>query len=322
MKNLKRFLCVILAICACFSIGLGINAMSKNAKAASSSFSDTFDYVGFQSDTLNKSLWSSGDVTRPTGPAPTITSGVVKFSTQQNLQFNWQTLATYSSTTTYTFEFDFKVTNSGNGATWSDAACTRALYVSFGGYYNQIEIPMSDGRIRAGDTYQTVAESVYLNVNLHAKLELLGTKCTTTITNGTTTVITGSRTNSVYASTTDVYMPYLGIRCEDGAVDIDNFSFTNGSVKYVEDFSNVPTQGDITSISLWTKGDYKRPNGAAPSIDGGLAKFTTQQCMELNWKNSQTTIQAKPTLLSLTLRLQTLEMGQFGVLRIVLVHYS
>jgi hypothetical protein len=184
----------------------------------------------------------------------------------------------------YTFEFDFKVTNKGDGTVWDDpnGDCTRAIYVGFGGYYNQIEIPMKDGRIRAGNTYQTPsADSVYLNVNLHAKIVLLGTTCTTTITNGSTTVITGSRTRNDFANTSDKYMPYLGIRCEDGAVEVDNFSFSNGTVYYTEDFSNVPTAGDITSIALWTKGDYMRPTGDAPTVDGGVAKFITKQNMEL-----------------------------------------
>ena len=57
MKVFKKILSGILFVCLCFSVGFGINAFSTKAKAASDSFVDTFDYDGYQSDTLNDTLW-------------------------------------------------------------------------------------------------------------------------------------------------------------------------------------------------------------------------------------------------------------------------
>jgi len=174
----------------------------------------------------SEGIWTKGDMLRPSGNAPTVENGVVYLKTMENMEFHWQKITAYDSSKAYTFEFDFKVTNAGNGTTWQADACTRALFVSFGGWYNQIEMPMPDGRIRAGDTYATFGESVYVNAKLHAKVVLEGNMVSSFVFDESgNCVIFGSRTNTAYGSGTDTYMPHFALRCEDGAVEIDNFQF-------------------------------------------------------------------------------------------------
>ncbi len=170
--------------------------------------------------------WRKADMMRPSGSAPALENGKLVFETKENAEFNWYELTTHRADKAYTFEFDFKVTNVGTGYEWSAAACSRALYVSFGGWWTFMEIPVSDGRLRVGDTYQNFDAKVFENKNLHAKLVLEGgtVYCYLYDEEGKC-FISGSRTNSAFASGQDQYVPHFALRCEDGAVEIDNFKF-------------------------------------------------------------------------------------------------
>ena len=166
---------------------------------------------------------------------PTVENGLLKLDTRDSVTFNWKRLLaknglTYNSSVSYTFEFDARVTNSGtlvNGTWDSNAAHTGILYVALGGWFDQIRINTNQGKVYAGgSSTATYSEATYLNEWIHVSLVLNGANATSTITDANGNVLaSGTRTNNDYTSTTSDHMLAIAIRCEDGAIDIDNFKF-------------------------------------------------------------------------------------------------
>lgn len=222
-----------------------------------------------------------------TGTAPKVENGVAKMVTGNSIKFDWTKLidkSAYNANTEYIYEFDFKVTNEGNG-TGNSSGMTRALYVAPGGYYNQIEFITGNSNIRTGESYKTYDSATMFNTTLHAKLVWKGTTITSTITREDGTVVnTGSRTSANYAkATTDKYMTSLVLRCEDGGVDISNFTFTAGNVFYAPIvFKN---SGMITS-GAWSAevptGSNKNTGNPA-TVQDGKAKLSSGDSIQFYW---------------------------------------
>lgn len=189
---------------------------------------------------LSQGVWSAEDYDsskKIAGTFPEVKEGAMYLTDGNAAQFNWTKLTEageYNSSNTYTFEFDMMVTDSGDGSTMTSSntpRSTRVLYVAPGGWFDQVEINNKDGKIRTGDSSVVASydESVFLNKNVHVSLVWKGTKITSTITDSEGTVLlTGSRTSSNYTNISGQYgaMQKLVLRCEDGAVTIDNFKFT------------------------------------------------------------------------------------------------
>src|SRR5690606_10585216 len=104
-------------------------------------------------------------------------------------------------------------------------------------------------------------------------LEWTGTTITSTITDAAENILaSGSRTNASYTPS-DIHMQDLVLRCEDGAVEIDNFTFTDGTTNYIQRF------GDVLSGSVWdienesNKYDgRKKADATAPKFEDGVIK--------------------------------------------------
>jgi len=196
----------------------------------------------FESDDSASCMASSGAWSletfrvEPDSKAPELAEGVVKLTTGTSIQFDWYNLMerTYDPDQTYTFAFDFKLTDEGSGATWGGPYMTRALYVGSGGWYNHIELLCTTQpytSVRAGDSYMPYEQSLYLNQTIHAKLVWKGNTITTTLCDADgNLLLTGYRINTSFTNMSVEHsaMTSLALRCEDGAVEIDNFTFSIG----------------------------------------------------------------------------------------------
>ena len=181
-------------------------------------------------------LWGSETYKHNVLGAPAIENGTLKLKTKDSIRFNWTEfdgVGTYSADETYTFEFDVKLTDLGTDEKWDTTAITRTLYVSMGGYYNQVELYNNNGKIKTGDTAHDYDENTYFNKPLHVEVVYKGDTITSSIyAEDGTLLASGFRTNADY---TDMehrsgVMTYLIFRCEDGACEIDNFKFTVGTL--------------------------------------------------------------------------------------------
>lgn len=225
-RILAAIICVLMLL---QSLGLGSLGLSVSAASSAVSFEDNFNYDSFN-EMKNTGVWDIERVEKIDATAPKLENGVMKMNTKDSVQFMWTEVdgVSYSEKTSYVFEFDVKVTDSGSGTRWENEHHTRVLYVAFGGYYNQIELNNKDSKVRAGDTYVAYSSSDYMNKTVHAKVELCGDKITSTITDASGNVmLTGSRSSSNYKnmSAQNEAMTSFVLRCEDGAAEISNFKF-------------------------------------------------------------------------------------------------
>lgn len=168
-----------------------------------------------------------------TGTAPAFVNGVLKFDDKDSVEFLWTKLTEYSTEKIYTFEFDVKVTDLGDGSNMGVVEQSRVLYVAPGGYYNQLQLYSKDGKIIAGETSIAFDSAVHLNKNLHVKMTYEGSTITTSLYDeNNKLIVTGSRTNGAYTNMTDrnSTMARFVLRCEDGSCEIDNFVFSEKEV--------------------------------------------------------------------------------------------
>ena len=178
-------------------------------------------------------LWGIESKEKKDATIPVLSNGAVKLTSYNSIKFDWtgvEGVGTYDPTNIYTFAFDFTVTDDGDGSEWgAGSGCSRALYVAPGGWYNQLEIPDKNSRVRAGETYIAYDAATMENTRYRAQIVWEGSVISTTVTDAQGNVlVSGSRTNTAYADieARSGAMTYLVFRCEDGTVEIDNFAFT------------------------------------------------------------------------------------------------
>ncbi len=176
-------------------------------------------------------IWGIEDVQKTDATAPTLSNGVLKFGEKNSVRFNWTNVGgagDFDQASTYVFKFDAKVTDKGDGSTWGGSSNTRALYVAFGGWYNVIEIPTSSDTVKIGSNTATFTDATYLNKTLHVEIRWTGNDIAAKITDDSgNQLISGDRNSTSFTDMTaeNAAMTYLVLRCEDGAVEIDNFEF-------------------------------------------------------------------------------------------------
>ncbi len=237
MKSTKKRFSKIVSLMLCAFMLLqvtaigGLDMLVKAEDAAkyitaAEAFDTSFDQM------KASGLWAVESKEKTDATAPEISEGAMKMDSKDSVKFNWANVAgigKYDAKKEYTFEFDIKVTNAGNGFTWNSNYHTRILYVGFGGWFNQIEIKDASDSVRVGDDYNLkYTDDAFMGKTVHAKLVLCGDKITSTLTDAEGNVLKSHyRTSSAYTNMTDREgaMTYLVLRCEDGAVEIDNFTF-------------------------------------------------------------------------------------------------
>ena len=232
MKKTNRIKVIALLVTVVMLLqALGTSAIITTSAATEplyeTKFNETFDTL------KTGDVWGVETKRNPSKASePTVADGVMKFDKKDSVKFTWTKVdgaGAYSSSNKYVFEFDVKITNSGEGFEWDNASYTRAMYVAFGGWYNQIEVNNKDGKFRVGDTYTDYSTSTFEGKTVHYKVLLEGETITSYAYNADGSLISsGSRTSASYTNMTSEYeaMTYLVIRCEDGEFELDNFSFT------------------------------------------------------------------------------------------------
>lgn len=215
----------------------GTATYSENFDNANNSVSESLN-AGNSSSAPVSGIWSAETVQRE-GTLPEASNGKLVFNTKDSLKFDWTkvpNVGEFSTANKYTFEFDTKITDKGNGNEWGGYHYTRALYVGFGGWFTLLNLPNKDGKaeIQGGDV-KAFDDSVFLNKDLHVTITWLAQTISTQVTDSTGTVIlSGSRSSDnfvkmnaweITTGITDSPMKYLVLRCEDGAIEVDNFKF-------------------------------------------------------------------------------------------------
>ena len=146
------------------------------------------------------------------------------------LSFDWtkvEGVKEYSVNHRYNFKYDMKVTDFGSEDNsvyqQNNSSYTRVLYNSFGGYYDLLSVYDKSGKIKTTSSNTTFDKNTYLDKVIHVEIEWFVENVTIKVTdqNGNL-IISGFRT----VQNDDKYTKKFSMRCEDGAVEMDNFEFS------------------------------------------------------------------------------------------------
>lgn len=284
-------------LCVALMLQLFVTPYTANwnmtAEAADSSepitYEDDFEYDDIER-LLASEQWDIESDRKKDATAPIIEDGVIKMTSKNSIQFNWESvpgIIAYDDTKTYTFEFDATMKSLGDDSSWGDGDHTRVLYVANGGWFTQVELYNSKKEIKAaGNNGILYDEAAHMNNKLHIKLEWSETTVKTTITNEAgKEIVTSSRTVSSYYHNTDgKYLKNLVLRCEDGAVEIDNFAFTDGTTNYIQSFGD-PLSSSVWDVELDETGVNKKKDATAPILEDGVIKMRSKNSIQFNWES-------------------------------------
>ena len=142
MKKTNRIKVIALLVTVVMLLqALGTSAIITTSAATEplyeTKFNETFDTL------KTGDVWGVETKRNPSKASePTVADGVMKFDKKDSVKFTWTKVdgaGAYSSSNKYVFEFDVKITNSGEGFEWDNASYTRAMYVAFGGWYTDAD---------------------------------------------------------------------------------------------------------------------------------------------------------------------------------------
>lgn len=307
---MKKILAVVFCLLICVQ-SLGLGSMPATANEAQVLFTDSFDYVDFGSSELydKSGVWEkeyatpkdNNDYGSVESSAPIAKNGVLNFAEGDGIRFNWQKLNGFSGfdkSKTYTVTFDFKVLDFGDDvprgqySTWN-----RELYFAVAGYYNQIECRSGNysGQIgiRAGDKTAALPlggwtndKSTYvLNKVYNCTFEWKPSEKTvvSTVACDGKVIAKGSRTDELYA-TVNKHTRFLVWRCEDGAIEIDNVTFGDGTNKYVQNFDFGTEEYTMTAGGVWGLEEVRKTDAKAPELKNGAVILKEQSSIRFNWQ--------------------------------------
>jgi len=309
---MKKFLATLLCLLVCVQ-AFGVGSISSNAEKAKEVFFDSFDYKRFGSPGLfgGANVWEreystpkdSGDKGSVESNAPTPSDGVLKFVEGDGIRFNWQKIDEFSkfdASKTYTITFDVKVTDFGDDQprgsvnTWN-----RELYFAVAGYYNQIEFRSGNcsGQIgiRAGDKTDSFPQggwtndkSTYsLNKTYHCTFEWKPSKkiVISTVAADGKTIAQGSRSDALYG-TVNQNTRFLVWRCEDGKMELDNVTFSDGENTYTQsfDFGNETDADTMTASGVWGLEDVRKTDSKAPGFNNGALLIKENSSVKFDWQ--------------------------------------
>ena len=209
-------------------------------------YNDDFHYFTYQ-DLNSLGIWETENSGYLSGPkAPSFSSLRLKLKDYQSVQFNWVDfiggVENYDPTKAYVFEIDAHITSLGDG---SGPAQKRALYVAFGGNYNQVGLAVGteanaekNTQVGDGPKHQYAYTG---NDTFRIRVALYGNSTYCSIVDANGTVLSGTRTQPYYTDiATDKIMQTMVYRCEDGEVYLDNFSFKVCRDVEIEGYGTVP----------------------------------------------------------------------------------
>jgi hypothetical protein len=307
---MKKILVMLFCLLICVQ-SLGLGYISASANEAQVLFTDSFDYVDFGSSELydKTNVWEkeyampkdNNDFGSVESSAPIAKNGVLNFAEGDGIRFNWQNLSGFSGfdkSKTYTVTFDFKVLDFGDDVPRGQySSWNRELYFAVAGYYNQIECRSGNysGQIgiRAGDKTAALPlggwtndKTTYvLNKTYNCTFEWKPSEKTviSTVACDGKVIAKGSRTDEVYA-TVNKYTRFLVWRCEDGAIELDNVTFGDGTNEYVQNFDFGTEEDTMTVGGVWGLEDVRKPDAKAPELKDGAVLLKEESSIRFNWQ--------------------------------------
>ena len=275
-KKLLSALLVIVMIIQTISI---CGTMASATTIDGVKYTDSFDYDIFD---RSKAIWTAEfKKSSPSScqkyydfAAPTANNGVIYFDKGDSAELQWTNIPNIKQSGTYTIKFDLNVTDFGDGKAFVPGKTNyiREFYVGIGGWLDQVYLQKDKeiyvGKTTTSDTSAYTLGTVYSfeivwdNVNGTVK---------STMKNGDTTILSGTRTSNDYKGIND-YTNSRVFRCEDGSVEISNFSFSDGTTTYAP--------SNCWSVETNIGSTY---TGTAPKTENGVAKMVTGNSIKFDW---------------------------------------
>ena len=225
--------------------------------------------------------------------APTVTDGTMYLEEGDVAAFWWSKIPGVKETGSYTLTFDLVIASVGdNKSLISDTVWKRELLVGLGAYTNAAAF-RSDGSnnvYAAGSGQGKVSDYAVGTYSVSIVWDNTANTVTTAISKGDTFSTEKTRDVDASAEGYDEYSLFWGFRCEDGAVELSNFTFTDGaiSISGFETFgeSFLTTEGE----GLWTVEPkefcgYDSYNPTAPFGYNGTLYLDEGEAAALYWKN-------------------------------------
>lgn len=307
---MKKILATILCLLMIIPVN-GIFSFGANASETKVMFTDSFNYSEFGSAGLygGANIWEkeyatpkdSSDKGSVECNAPTVSNGVLKLVEGDGIRFNWQNIDDFSkfdASKTYTVTFDVKVTDFGDDAApASFSTWNRELYFAVAGYYNQIEFRSGNyaGQIgiRAGDRTDSLPKGGWTNDKTTYLINKVY-NCTfewspsektivTTVKSGGKIIAQGSRTDAVYA-TVNSSTRFLVWRCEDGKIEIDNVTFSDGKSVYTQKFEFGNEKDTMNASGVWGLEDVRKTDSKQPEFKNGALLVKEESSIKFNWQ--------------------------------------
>lgn len=292
---MKKVFSIVICLLLCIQL-TGTEVFLVDAEGGKVLYEDEFSYTEFGAVGLydENGAWereyanpkSSDDAGSVDCTAPTVGDGVLKFKEGDGIRLNWKKLAGFTGfdgSKTYTVTFDFKVTDFGDDVPRSGySTWNRELYFAVAGYYNQIECRSGNysGQlgIRAGDKTSELPLGGWTNnTSLYQKNKVYS--CTfewipsektviSTVAADGKVIAKGSRTDNVYA-TDNKSTRFLAWRCEDGAMELDNVAFSDGTKTYTQTFT-ASDKDSMTGSGVWSLENVQKTDAGEPILKDGV----------------------------------------------------
>lgn len=291
---MKKLLSIVLCIILCsqmFVFG-GANVF------VSANTTDPFFASGVWTEERPASEGFYGNSNNFTSTLPTITDGVLKFTKGDAVQFHWKNLGSdfvnNATNKTFTFKYDITVTSFGDNVTLEKTGGRRELYFAATGTYYIVEFnnKRSDEMIRTGGTTTT-----NYKVGNTYTIETLWTPSSksvaTTVKIGNEIVSEGTR-KSNYGDMNSNCSNFV-IRCEDGAIEIDNFSFSDGTNTYSEDFERVVIETPVSTTNVQLpENNYAEYSCKISHTDGKASRVMMGEKVLFSLENGVLTLSDMP----------------------------
>lgn len=295
---MKKLLSIVLCIILCsqmFVFG-GANVF------VSANTTDPFFASGVwtQEKPKNENEGFYGNDNNFTSSLPTISDGVLKFVEGNAVQFHWKQLGsdftTNAKNKTFTFKLDLKVTDKGNGSP-AIAGSTREFYFAAGGTnfivdYNDTK---KDQKIRVHTTASACSNDYRANevYSIETVWTPSSKSVSTTIKICDEIICQGTRPNN-YGDLDTICSNFV-IRCEDGAIEIDNFSFSDGTNTYTEDFERVVIETPVSTTNVQLpENNYAEYSCKISHTDGKASRVMMGEKVLFSLENGVLTLSDMP----------------------------
>lgn len=218
-RNLSKLLALLLCMLLCVFAPIAYAAETEDEKPL---YEESFDKD--LSDMTETEIWEiTGDRSKVVHD-PGILGGVLRIASGGGVKFNWtktENLGEYSPEMRYSFAFDVSFTD-------PKIAEPSILSVSFGSTAHQVRIDQKSAKITVGDSSDVeYISDDFSDKTVHVTVSLEGNTVRSTLSDRDGYVIAhGESVSEEYTKVTEATMSSLVIKCEGGAIELNNFSLS------------------------------------------------------------------------------------------------